>query len=311
MQQIVDKLKTEGIKSSTKRCYYSAWRTFNQFFIRLDKKPDNWEDRIVFFVAYLIQDDKQSQTIRSYISAVKKVLRDDGIEINEDKMLLASLTKACKLKNDSVKTRLPIQKGMLRILLQTTADYYDGHLQQPFLAKLYRAVFITAYFGLLRVGEICKGSHPILVNDVHVAENKKKFMFLLRSSKTHGLYNKPQQIKIESSQIQQEQNFIKNHQGREYCPYKILKQYVRIRPNYMNCSEPFFVFSDRSFIRPETMRKTLKVMLKISGFDANLYNFQSFRARRAVDLAGMSVSLESIKNFGRWSSNSVFTYLKY
>ena len=65
-------------------------------------------------------------------------------------------------------------------------------------------MFSTAYFGLLRVGEMCAGSHPILVNDVHIAENKKKFMFLLRSSKTHGKYNKPQQVKITSTKLRKE-----------------------------------------------------------------------------------------------------------
>ena len=303
MQQIVDRLKTEGIKSSTKRSYYSAWKSFNQFFIRLDEKPDTWEDRLILFIGYLIQDNKQSQTIRCYVSAIKKVLRDDDIILNENKMLISSLTKACKIKNDRVRTRLPIQKGMLRIIIQNTRDFFET-LHQQYLADLYQAMFSTAYFGLLRVGEIASGSHPILVNDVEMAANKKKIMLILRTSKTHGLGNKPQKVKISSTKLRD----CKINYNQNYCPYKLLRNYINRRPRYLNPNEPFFVFSDRSAVSPDQLRKTLKTMLRCSGFDDRLYSVQSFRAGRAVDLNSMKISIESIKSVGRWASNSVFTY---
>ena len=280
MQQIVEKLRTESIANSTKRSYHSAWKSFNNFFIRLDEKPDNWEDRLILFIGFLIQERKQSQTIRSYVSAIKKVLSDDGITLNENRLLIRSLTKACKFKNDKVRTRLPIRKGMLRIILKSTEDYFET-AHQPFLSKLYRALFSTAYFGLLRVGELTKGEHPILVNDVHLAANKRKFLFILRSSKTHGRFNKPQQVKICSNALKSTKHPIINRNTLGYCPYRILQQYVDARPAYRSSKEPFFVFGDRSDVRPENMRKTLKMMLKISGFNDKLYNIHSFRAGRA------------------------------
>ena len=214
-------------------------------------KPDNWEDRLILFIGYLVQENKQSQTIRSYVSAIKKVLRDDNIVINENKMLISSLTKACKFKNDRVRTRLPIQKGVLKILLQNTRNYFEN-VHQPFLATLYRALFSTAYFRLLRIGEITAGAHPILVNDVHLAENKKKVMFILRSSKTHGVQDKPQRVKITSNEIKYNRKSLQN-QACDYCPYKILQEYIEIRPKYRTWKEPFFVFSDRSLVKPDNM----------------------------------------------------------
>ena len=64
--------------------------------MRLDTKPSTWEERLVLFVRFLIQQRRKSTTIRSYISAIKSVLRDDGEELNEDIFLLKSLTRACK-----------------------------------------------------------------------------------------------------------------------------------------------------------------------------------------------------------------------
>ena len=108
MKRLVDKLRYNHNRSSTRNNYLCVWRSFNEFFIHLDVKPDSWEDRLVLFIAYLIEQKKKSSTIRSYISAIKSVLVDDSISLNQDKYLITSLTKACKYQNDTVHTRLPI-----------------------------------------------------------------------------------------------------------------------------------------------------------------------------------------------------------
>ena len=81
--QVVEKLKLQHHQDSTRKSYYSTWRQFNEFFIKLDEKPDNWEDRLILFVGYLVEDNKKSSTIKSYVSAIKPVLREDGIVMNE------------------------------------------------------------------------------------------------------------------------------------------------------------------------------------------------------------------------------------
>ena len=104
----VDRLKLDCNRSTTRRNYYSIWKIFNEFFIKLDVKPRSWEDRLILFVGYLVERNKKSQTVRSYVSAIKAVLEEDRIIISVDKFLLASLTKACKYRNDAIHTRLPI-----------------------------------------------------------------------------------------------------------------------------------------------------------------------------------------------------------
>ena len=156
----------------------------------------SWEDRITLFVGYLIQEGKQSSMVKSYVSAIKTVLRDDGLKILEDKYLISSLTKACRLINDQFRTRLPIQKGMLVVLLEKVEEIYH---QQPYLSLMYHTLFSTAYLGLFRVSELTEGQHPVLAKDVHIASNKRKLLFILRSSKTHGRWAKPQLIKISST----------------------------------------------------------------------------------------------------------------
>ena len=307
----MDKLKNNRNRNSTRKNYYCVWRKFNEFFIKLDRKPRTWEDRLILFVGYLVQNNRKSCTIKSYISAIKSVLAEDNIILNEDRFLLTSLTKACKLVNDKVRTRLPIQKGILNILIKECYKYFEAE-NQPYLASLYSALFMAGYFGLLRVGELTGGEHPILAGDVHIGENKDKILFILRTSKTHWKDSTLQLVKIASRRASSnfEQKDRKLDELTTYCPFKLIKGYISMRPNITSHSQQFFVFSDGTPVRPRHMRNALKLLLVKCGFNSKLYGTHSLRIGRASDLRKMQISVETIKKLGRWQSNSVFLYLK-
>ena len=172
------------------------WKNFNQFFVKLDQKPSTWEDRLNLYVGYLINCNKRASTVKSYISSINSVLWEVNVELNEDKVLLSSLTRACQLVNTSqVVTRTPIRKSILRQIIEAADQYFQT---QPYLNVLYKSLFITAYYGLFRVGEITAGAHPVKACDVQIGQNKNKIMFTLRSSKTHLPDSMPQQIKLVS-----------------------------------------------------------------------------------------------------------------
>ena len=132
--------KHKNIKTPHRKDYYLAWKQFNKFFIQLDHKPRDWEDRLVLFVAYLAETNKQSSTIQIYVSAMKSVLMDEGLEINENKFLVSSLMKACWLCNDVLHTRLPIHKGVLAMIVNEIKNRLRDQ-GQVYLATLYVAFF--------------------------------------------------------------------------------------------------------------------------------------------------------------------------
>ena len=195
MNNIVKSLQNWQHRDSTKHNYYTIWKVFNAFILRLDKKPSDWESRLTLFVAFLVHNNRQSSTVESYISAIKAVLKSSNIAIREDKYLLCSLTRACHLQNDCIKTRLPIQRSMLGVLIRQIDTHFGS---QPFLCCLFKALYSTMYFGLLRVSEVASGVHSVLARDAHIGKNKRKFLFVLRTSKTHGKNSPPQMIKISS-----------------------------------------------------------------------------------------------------------------
>ena len=247
MFRLIDKLKCKTVRDTTSQNYLSIWRHFNKFIIRLDFKPDRWEDRVAIFCAYLIQKGLQSSTIKSYISAIKSVLRDDGYEWNEKRGLLSSLTQACKLKNDQVKCRLPIQRGLLNLLFFELQRVLPS---QSYLVSLYRALFALAYFGLMRIGELtaAPGMHAVKACNTHMGINKNKIKLVLYTSKTHGKGSYPQTIKIQALN-----NYFSSHvqRARVFCPFQLVNQYLQIRSTFGTVEQNLFLFQDGSAVLPQ------------------------------------------------------------
>ena len=155
IKNIIEKLKMQHHRESTKAQYYTVWKVFNKFLVRLDIKPTTWEERLNLFVGYLIENNKQSATVKSYISAIKSTLIENDIELNEDRFLLNSLVRACQLQNDCVCHRLPIKKDLVKVMLTKISQAYHN---QPYLEILYTSMISTAYFRMFRIGEITKSA---------------------------------------------------------------------------------------------------------------------------------------------------------
>ena len=175
-------------------------------------------------------------------------------------------------------------------------------------------MFVTSYFGLLRVGELTERDHVIKAKDVHIGKNKNKIMILLHTSKTHWRDSKPQIIKINSVEYNPtgQKEMRNNISNNGFCPFQILQEYVGARKSRIasNPDEPFFVFRDRSPVSALNLRVMLRAILKEIGLDNTLYNVHSFRIGHAGDLLSMNLSVETIKKLGRWKSNIVYNYLR-
>ena len=201
---------------------------------------------------------------------------------------MSSLTRACRIKNDIVHNKLPIHKEFLRLLVKKLRLLLD---QQPYLLTMYKALFLTVYFGLFRIGELTKSKHVIRAVNTHVGENKKKIMFVLYSSKTHDQSNKPQIIKINSPHSGR-------NPGNQLCPFHAISEYFAIRKKFRSDEKQLFVFSDRSPVLPGHARIVLQKLIKDSGLSPKSYSFQGFRSGRSCDLLDMGVSVETIKKLG-------------
>ena len=271
-----------------------------KFIIRLDSRPESWEDRICLFAAHLIHVKQiQSSTLRSYYSAIKNILAKDDYIVNDNKVCLNSLAKACRLVNDRVRTQLPIHNGLLDLLLFEVERIFD---RQPYLETMYKVIFILAYYFLFRIGELTSGRHPIMAKNVHIGRNKNKMLFVLYSSKTHGYDQRPQKVKISVNT---------NYKVQFFCPFKISREYLALRGNYHCDEDPFFIFWDHEPVTPPHVRKVLRDSLKAIDLSPDLYGLHSFHIGHASNMINkFGYNLDQVKSAGRWWSNVVYKYIR-
>ena len=215
--------------------------------------PKLWEDRLCLYCTFLIMiKGRKSTTIRTYVSAIKYVLTNDGYEWSDGKVLLNTLTKSCKMKYDRLKVRLPIQKGLLELILFRIQRKFET---QPYLEATYITIFLMQYYGLMRIGEIADSIHSVKAVNVHEAriKNQDRLLIVLYTSKTHGLDAPPQKIKIlgnKSIEISDAQLIskytINKHELGKFCPVEWAKRYILLRGPTRNEKENLFVLRDKS-----------------------------------------------------------------
>ena len=303
MQEVLDRLKYMKHRRSTADTYHRVWNSFNKFLIKLDDRPRLWEDKTQSFCAYLVDQGSQSSTVKSYVSAIKSVLQSDEYEWKDERLLLSTITRACKLSNDQLRCRFPIRLSLLEVILFEIERYWSG--KQPFLETMYKTMFALGYYGMLRISELSDTGtgHTLKVKDVHVGVNKDKILLILFSSKTHDKSKFPQEIKITS--VKQD----KHQRHRHFCPFKLSREYMRLRGDFFSVDKDFFVLPDKTKLTGNHVRLLLKILLKRLNIDASLYNTHSLRIGRTCDMLRCRYTINQIKQAGRWKSNAVYRYL--
>lgn len=230
------------------------------------------------------------------MSAIRYVLRHDGIEVNNTCCKLSSIIRAYKIHNDVVTVRRPIMSGLLKlILIQVDKKFYDQG--QPYLASLYKAIFVSAYYGLMRISELV-GRHAVNTEDVHISKtsSKAKVKYVLRLSKTHTKGKRPQIVDIHPDyQVL----------GTKFCPVSIISEFSKLRPPREVFGENYFVFSDGSPVTEHQVRAVLRQCIKTLNLPWKSFNFHGYRAGRATDLFKWNFSIDWIRRLAVGPKNQL------
>ena len=263
------------------------------------------------YCAYMIDKGKtQSSTIKSYVSAIKSMVKLVRYKWNDSRVELTSLTRACKKLNDRLTCKIPIQRYLMEIILFEVCRIFKD---QPYLSLLYKAIFSLAYYDLMRVGELTQGEHPVKAADLSIGNNKNKILLILYSSKTHTRADFPQKKKISEARNKDKDKKPISINGKKvtfFCPFKIVNNYRKARGGYEDINENLFVFRDKTPVKPNHVSEVLKNCLINLNLDHTAFSFQCFRSGRACDLLRQGYTVEEIKYLGRWKSNAVYKYLK-
>ena len=148
------------------------------------------------------------------------------------------------------------------------------------------------------------GDHSVKAKDIWIGENKDKILIVLYTSKTHGEESYPQEIKISA------QNKFLHKKKRNFCPFKIVLQFMQLRGSFSANCDNLFICRDGLLLTPAQARETLSTALKSVNINASLYSFHSLRSGRSCDLLKYGYTVDQIKDCGRWKSNAVYRYLR-
>ena len=301
LQEVREQLLNSVHRNSTRKNYHGVWQNFNKFVIKLDWIPESWEERVSLYCAFMSENELQSSTMKSYISAIKAKLKNDGYKWNQELYSFSALTRACKLKSDRVKIRLPIRVKFLNCILFEIYRQYKctQDWKNLYDRTLYLTAFLISSYGLFRIGEITKSDHVMKARDVHFSEDNSKLLIILHSSKTHGRGDPPQKVKLTAIEGDE-----------QFCPVLETYKYTKLRREYITDDEQFLIHHDGSPLLASEMRTLLRKSISDLGLEAELYDTHSLRIGRATDLFKSGWSVDRIKKLGRWKSNAVYKYLR-
>ena len=308
IKTIIEGFRSKQNRDSTAANYQNIWRHFNKFILSLDVISKLWEERASLFAAHLVHEGVQSSTLKSYMLAIKSMMTIDGYKWNNEVVQLNIMARACKIQNDQIRVRLPIKKGLLELLIFEIERMFRGDKSsglQPYLELLYKTILLLSYYGMMRNGELTQSPHALKASNIHIGSNKDKILIVLYTSKTHGVDSHPQEIHISAnnSRSKRDQSFL--------CPFKSVRQFAKLRGDYVSEHEQFFIFRSGSPVKPCHLRSILSSALGRLGLNPSLYNSHSMRGGRTQDLFAFGFPVDKIKRMGRWKSNAVYKYLKH
>ena len=90
---------------------------------------------------------------------------------------------------------------------------------------------------MLRAGEVTKGPHVVLAENVHIGLNKDKILFVLKSSKMHDKGQKPELIKFSRTTLADlskdsmkltTTTKVRAQYYLKHCPFRTFKDFIRV-----------------------------------------------------------------------------------
>ena len=283
---------------SSRTVYIRSYKLLQQGMQLMEPKFDLCKDipisqnKMLFFISFLSLKGLAAATITTYVSAVGYIHKILNLPSPTDSFLVQKVLASVNRISPSLDSRLPITLIILHQLIQAVPSV----ISSPYHIQLVKAMFLIAFYGLMRVGEIAYSStskNPtISMSEIEISPNHLIIKILHFK---HNKSGRPLEI------------LIKRQPDSQFCPVVNLCQYLKVRGLTPG---PVFIFPDGKVV-PRTFFSTkLKHCLNFLGLSPVLYQSHSFRIGSASLLASMGLSDSQIRLLGRWKSDAFKKYIR-
>lgn len=307
LDQQVTELLDASLSTSTKQTYSSALQCFLTFMCMngvvcsRTSLPSITETTLVYFISHCKSVLKlKYETMKLYLAGIRYyyIVAGLGDVLHNCHRLHYVLRGVKKSQTNQVVKRLPITVQILKELV----ILLDNGAFSPFFDLMLKCMFLYAFFGFLRCGEItCKNASSVdfvRIEDVSFPDGNNNFVLRLRNSKTDP-FSKGVDITI--------------FENVYFKPVHNMLVYVESRKlSACDQSSPLFIESEHCCL-PITRDKFiqhLRELLRRSSFCEQNYSGHSFRIGAATTAAAAGVEDHVIKELGRWSSDCYVRYIR-
>ena len=269
---MVDTLKEllhSSLSEQSRKQYSRAWVVFTEFYTRYqgaDLHLPVSTACIALFISFLCAKGLAPATINSYLSAIAYVHKIKG-HYDPTKSFLVEKLLVAVGRRGQADVRMPISRPLLyelvRALQHTSPSAYRR--------SLFGAMFMTAFYGFFRIGELSCNSKQ----QVDTVVQFDQVTFLKQSSRVtavkivitkfkHNTNNRPFVITIESEPF------------RNVCPMQTVIEYIKLRGYHKG---PLFTCAASGAISTNNFNTELRRALNFCSLDC------STRATRAIAFA--------------------------
>ena len=247
---------------------------------------------VALFVAHLFNAHRAPSSISLHLSALAYIHKLHSYADPTDSFIIKKMMTGAYKLGAKPDARLPITPAILRQIIQAL----------PFLAlssyttSMLKAMFLLAFFGFLRVGELTirpgsDNSHVISVSNLQIT---RLGIVLSMSSFKHNQAGRTVNLHI-------------SPQTDPLCPVKALSQYLAVRGGNLG---PLFTFPDNQGISRSFFVSHLNKVLRLAKLDTNHYKSHSFRIGAATHAVSSGIPETNIKEMGRWRSSAYKKYIR-
>ena len=169
---------------------------------------------------------------------------------------------------------------------------------------VYKAVFLTAFYGFLRLSSLAPHSRLSFDPSRHITAGDvifaKRFVkIILKWSKTNQNRNNAHVLSLPKIK------------GSTLCPHKALSTIIALYAPQQH--QPLFQIKTPSGWQPlidSRIRKCLSKINQKMGYQPNFFTFHTFRCSGATLAYNSHVPLQQIKTHGSWASDCVWRYIQ-
>lgn len=298
----INTLLKSSLAPNSWKTYHSALESLNKF-RSIYHLPNEWPVPlydIMSYIAYLSYSGIATSTVTTYISGISHMHKMYNLSDNTESFLVGKMLEGMKRKSAKrPDIRMPISLKLLKKLIASLTHTCHSEYE----VNLFASAFSLAFFALLRVGEFTSdkkqesGYHAIRLSNIIIKQHGalEELHITLPSSKTN---------------LQPTTLIVCQQKDIEICPVRLMKKYLKIRSPAQDASESqLFTHFCGTLLTRYQFNSVLQKCLAFCEVQGH-FRPHSFRIGGASEAKRLGIAENTIKQWGRWSSQIYQKYIR-